>query len=285
MNEWLWRSLIRCIPKRTVSRLFGVMARQSWTRYFIPLYVRMYNIDTSELTKDLSQYTHLTDFFTRRLDLASRQVDMSPSSVVSPVDGTVSQLGKIDGNECIQAKGHDYNVDELLAGYESRATAFRNGCFLTLYLSPKDYHRVHAPASGFITEMIHQPGTLYPVNERGTRLVKRLFVNNERVTTVIQTPFGSMALVQVGAMNVGSVKVSYDERVQTNVIRRKVREEEYKPPIPIQKGEELGWFEFGSTVIVLFPPNAVTFLPDLQPGSSVRMGKSVARVLRDEEGS
>lgn len=284
MNERLWLSLMRCIPKRTISRIFGRMARQRWTRHFIPLYVKMYDIDTQELAKDLSYYAHLTDFFARKLKPASRQVDKAPNSVVSPVDGTVLQLGKIEGNRLIQAKGHDFTVEELLQGDRVKASIFQGGYFLTLYLSPKDYHRVHAPISGLITQMIHQPGTLFPVNERGVRLVKQLYVNNERVATFMQTLFGTMALVKVGATNVGSVKVSYDERVQTNVARGKAMTQLYEPPIPVQKGEEIGWFEFGSTVILLFPPDAITFLPNLRPGSTVRMGEAVGRTLHDKGG-
>lgn len=260
------------------------MARQRWTRHFIPLYVKMYDIDTQELAKDLSYYAHLTDFFVRKLKPASRQVDKAPNSVVSPVDGTVLQLGKIEGNRLIQAKGHDFTVEELLQGDRVKASIFQGGYFLTLYLSPKDYHRVHAPISGLITQMIHQPGTLFPVNERGVRLVKQLYVNNERVATFMQTLFGTMALVKVGATNVGSVKVSYDERVQTNVARGKAMTQLYEPPIPVQKGEEIGWFEFGSTVILLFPPDAITFLPNLRPGSTVRMGEAVGRTLHDKGG-
>lgn len=284
MNDRLWLWVVKGLPKRALSRLFGKVACQGWTRHFIPLYIKRYKIDTSELSKDIAEYAHLTDFFARQLKAQSRQVAPGEDRVTSPVDGTVTGFGKIDGHRLIQAKGRDYTLEELFRGAEEKAAAFLDGQFLTLYLSPADYHRVHAPVSGRVTEMVYQPGTLFPVNGRGIRLVERLFVNNERVTTFLSTHFGEVAIVKVGAMNVGSVKVAYDENVQTNRKRKKGKKCTYEPPVAVRKGEEIGWFEFGSTVILLFPRHTVTFLPDLKPGSSVRMGETIGRVLNCEGG-
>lgn len=292
MNDRLWLVIMQCTTKKTISRLFGWMARQSWSRHFIPLYIKMYNIDTNELDKDVSEYAHLTDFFVRRLCPGARQVDTAPDSVVSPVDGTVSQLGTIDGSKLLQAKGYDYTVEELLGGDRAQADAFLDGCFVTIYLSPKDYHRIHAPVSGTVTEMVYLPGSLFPVNERGVRLIDRLFVKNERIITYIQSSFGPIAVVKVGATNVGSINVWYDDRVRTNAYAGNApgdpggapaAKRVYAPGVFVRKGEEIGWFEFGSTVILLFPPKSVSFLQDIQPGSPARMGETIGTVLPGEE--
>nr|WP_256205597.1 archaetidylserine decarboxylase [Calditerricola satsumensis] len=170
-----------------------------------------------------------------------------------------------------------YRVRELLGSAE-KAAAYEGGAFVTLYLSPRDYHRIHMPVSGWITEYCYVPGTLFPVNPFGVRCVDGLFAKNERLITYIRTDWGEVAVVKVGATMVGSVCVTYDETVRTNVRRGKLTCRVLEVPHYAEKGEELGYFTFGSTVIVLFPRGTVRLRDDLCPGQAVRMGEPIGRV-------
>ncbi len=258
--------------------------RRKWSRRLIPLYIKMYRIDTRDVVKDVSEFDSLLDFFIRRLRADARPIDTHPERIVSPVDGTVAERGTIRDNQLIQAKGYAYTVEQLLGGDEARAASFYNGSFITLYLSPRDYHRIHAPIAAGIEAMRYIPGELYPVNERGIRLVRQLYVRNERLISYLLTDCGTVALVKVGATNVGSIKVDYDPTIGTNVKGARPAERLYEPAIAVHKGEELGRFEFGSTVILLFPPQCVTFLPRIKAGEAVRVGEPIAHVLSLKEG-
>ncbi|GAB6933121.1 archaetidylserine decarboxylase [Calditerricola satsumensis] len=271
----LW--CLRAVPKRSVSRLAGYLAASPMSRVLIPRFARTYGVNVDEAERPLEAYESLADFFTRRLKPGARPVAPGKDVVVSPVDGRVSQAGSIAEGTLLQAKGVTYRVRELLGSAE-KAAAYEGGAFVTLYLSPRDYHRIHMPVSGWITEYCYVPGTLFPVNPFGVRCVDGLFAKNERLITYIRTDWGEVAVVKVGATMVGSVCVTYDETVRTNVRRGKLTCRVLEVPHYAEKGEELGYFTFGSTVIVLFPRGTVRLRDDLCPGQAVRMGEPIGRV-------
>jgi phosphatidylserine decarboxylase len=228
--------------------------------------------------KQVGQFDNLLDFFVRELHDEARPIDPNPNLVVSPVDGVITQIGKIDEGTLIQAKGISYHVNDLLANIDD-AKFFLNGQFATIYLSPRDYHRIHSPIAGQISSLSYIPGNLYPVNESGVRLFPGLFVQNERVISYIEGNAGTVALVKVGATNVGSIKVAFDDQISTNTGgRHQQNKKVYVESIQMKKGEELGRFEFGSTVILLFEENAISWLPSIQECTSLKMGQPIAEV-------
>ena len=211
----------------------------------------------------------------------ARPIDSDAQSIVCPADGAVSQLGDIRGDAVFQAKGHYYSLVELLGGSSERAQPFVDGKFATIYLSPKDYHRVHMPFTGTLREMVHVPGDLFSVNTRTAENVPRLFARNERVVAIFDTEIGPMAVVLVGAMIVASV-----ETVSAGIVapaKRQVRSTNYqgdnRPPIVLEKGAELGRFRLGSTAIVCFGPGVAEWLPAFRDGSPTRMGERLGSRL------
>jgi phosphatidylserine decarboxylase len=259
-----------------MSRLMGYIARRPFSRRLIPLYIRYFDIDMEPVKKPLSEFENLVDFFVRAYREEARPIDFREEVVVSPVDGTISQCGMIEEGRLFQAKGHYYSLTELLGETEAQVKPFYNGQFMTIYLSPRDYHRIHIPVTGGVEAMTYIPGELYPVNQWGVQKVPRLFSRNERLVTHVQSPFGRIALVKVGATNVGSIKVVYDQDIVTN--RRKARyiHKVYPEAYSMSKGAELGRFEFGSTVILLFEPQMIDWVSELKPGKTLRMGQPIA---------
>jgi phosphatidylserine decarboxylase len=277
--RWFWRS----IPKKLVSSWVGKIAQKSFSRHFIPLYIKHFQIDLAPIKKPIDQFENLLDFFVREYRPETRPIAMETDLLVSPVDGRVSQVGSIKQGSLFQAKGINYTLEELLGKQQKYIDRFINGSFLTVYLSPRDYHRIHMPLTGKITESTYIPGQLYPVNEWGVKWIPGLFVVNERLITYIQTELGVVALIKVGATNVGSIKVTYDSDVVTN--RRgaaSLEHKVYSPPHTLKKGEEVGRFEFGSTIILLLEPGFAEWVKDLKPGTTVQMGQPLARIKRKE---
>jgi phosphatidylserine decarboxylase len=210
------------------------------------------------------------DLFTRRLKPGARPLDPDPKAVLCPVDGRLYAEGPIDKGLLLQAKGRTFTLSALLAN-EERAAAFEGGSYITLYLSPRDYHRVHCPIDAEITGYTYVPGELYPVNPAAVANVDGLFARNERLITHLSSPdFGQVDLVMVGATCVGHIKVAYDATVATNVGEHRVRQEVYTPTRRIGRGEELGVFEMGSTVILIVEPRVR--LEPLTPETPVRLG-------------
>ncbi|PTM59697.1 archaetidylserine decarboxylase [Desmospora activa] len=278
MKEKLLLSGLYLLPTRLLSRWVGRFARTPFSRRVIPYFIRRFDVDLAQVEKPVTQYETLMDFFVRGLKEGSRPVDRDPVSVVCPVDGTVSQVGTIQGDNLIQAKGVDYSLEALLGGDKNDVNAFRGGTFLTLYLSPRDYHRIHTPVAGRVTHLTWIPGTLFPVNQLGVKRIPGLFTKNERLITYMETTAGRMALIKVGATNVGSIRVTYDAEIGTNRSgQKRMLRREYKVP-PKEKGEEIGRFEFGSTVILLFPAQRVEWLDEIKPGSNVLMGQRIGRL-------
>jgi phosphatidylserine decarboxylase len=195
--------------------------------------------------------------------------------VVSPVDGVVSQAGRAEGGRLVQAKGLDYALDALLAD-PALAARFRGGAFATLYLAPRDYHRIHFPLGGGVAGYRYVPGRLWPVNPASARGVPGLFTVNERLVTVLETPAGACAVVAVGATVVGRIRAAYDPAVPlSNLPGARPARRDYAEPIPVGKGQELAAFELGSTVVLVLAPGRAALRDDLQPGMRVRMGEAL----------
>lgn len=284
MKDWVLRLLWKGLPKKGISRFVGYMARKPFSRRLIPYYIKHFQIDLTPVKKPLDQFENLLDFFVREYHQNARPIDPRQDVIVSPVDGAVSQIGTIEDGMLLQAKGISYSVLELLGGNEEHTKRFLGGKFVTIYLSPRDYHRIHMPIQGEISEITYIPGKLYPVNKLGVRLIPGLFAKNERVISYITSPIGIVALIKVGATNVGSIRVTFDEKIVTNPRRRqKVKHIHYAKPQRMRKGDELGRFEFGSTVILLFEPNKIEWLIPEKPGVPVQMGQPIARMEKNEE--
>ncbi|PWK15522.1 archaetidylserine decarboxylase [Tumebacillus permanentifrigoris] len=278
MNDRLQLFLMNMIPKNSISRLVGTFASSGLSRSFIPMYIRKFNINVDEAEHPVEAYPSLVEFFVRRLKPHLRPVATGPHVVVSPVDGKVSQYGRIDGGRVVQAKGVTYTVEELLGGDKERAQRYDGGTFLTVYLSPTDYHRIHTPLEGQVTGYTYVPGTLFPVNPFGVRAVAGLFAKNERLITYFATTAGEVALVKVGATIVGSVKVLYDVKAGTNIRGGRLEKKDVTNGPRYAKCEEVGRFEFGSTIILLFEPGAVELIDDLYPERVVRLGEAIGTV-------
>ena len=266
------------MPKQAMTTLAGRIASRRGGRFttaLIRAFVAQYGVDMSEAANpDIASYGTFNDFFTRALKPGARSIADTPW--VCPVDGAISQFGATDGDRILQAKGHHYSVAALLGGDESLATEFEHGAFATLYLSPRDYHRVHMPCDGDLRRMIYVPGTLFSVNAVTARGVPGLFARNERVVCLFASPRGPFVLTLVGATIVGSVATVWHGTVNT---RRpgELREWRYREgDVVLAKGSEMGRFLLGSTVVLLFPRKTLAFNPRWAPGRAVRLGEPMA---------
>ncbi len=227
--------------------------------------------------QEISEFEHFNAFFTRELAKGARPIDPHPLSFVSPSDGRISQAGRITNDRIIQAKGRTYSLRSLLAGDPS-CTEFANGFFHTIYLSPRDYHRVHIPFGGTLQRMIHVPGRLFSVAPYTVRQVPDLFARNERVISLFDTSHGPMAVVLVGAMLVSSMETVWSGVVTPPRGRKISRGDWSRRGITLQKGEEMGRFNMGSTVILLLPPGAVSSVEHYESGDNVVMGQKLGRL-------
>ncbi|EWM42131.1 phosphatidylserine decarboxylase [Bordetella holmesii 41130] len=253
-------------PHHLVSRAMGVLADSRAPEIknaMISRFVRRYQVDMSQaLIEDPRAYASFNEFFTRALKPDARPLDDDPHTIVSPADGAISQLGPIQAGRIFQAKGHSFGLSALLGGDDQRAAPFEGGDFATIYLSPKDYHRVHMPVTGTLREMIHIPGRLFSVNPLTASHVPELFARNERVACIFDTEHGPMALVLVGAMIVASIETVWAGLVTPH--KRQVRSMRYdalgREPITLTRGAEMGRFKLGSTVVVLFGPRRIRWL-------------------------
>jgi phosphatidylserine decarboxylase len=266
---------MRVVPKkplsRAVRRLASIRSRAAVRRF-----AARYQVAVEDAERPLEDYDSLLAFFTRRLKPGIRPIDPDPRALICPVDGAYLVGGPIGEGQLYQAKDRAFTLDALLADDHAHER-FRTGAYFTLYLSPKDYHRIHAPASGVISGYTYLPGALYPVNAAAVAHVDQLFAKNERLITHIETErFGKVEVVKVGATCVGHIKVAYDPEVATNCGASEVKEKRYDPPIPIERGADLGVFEMGSTVIVVVE-RGVAPVP-MEPGSTVRLGTPLAHV-------
>jgi phosphatidylserine decarboxylase len=276
---WKW------LPKKRISHCMGKFAKQRWSRYFIPIYIKIFNVDIEFVKKPLRQFNNLLEFFTRELLPEAHPVDFSERVIISPVDGTISQMGTIKQGSLLQGKGIFYSLEQLLGNRKQYVDKFMGGQFVTIYLSPRDYHRIHMPIASEVMESTYIPGELYPVNRFGVGKVPGLFAINERIVSYLYTACGYVALIKVGATNVGSIKVVFDEQITTNPRQSKPIEHKVYSHVHLHKGDEIGWFEFGSTVILLFEPNRIKWMMEAKPGATVQMGEGLARMIIDDEKS
>ncbi|HLA75072.1 MAG TPA: archaetidylserine decarboxylase [Gammaproteobacteria bacterium] len=274
------------LPQHLLSRLMYLLTRvrwQPWKNWQIRWFIRRYQVDMGiALQPDPIQYPTFNSFFTRALHSTARPVVSGAGEIACPVDGTVSQAGKISESTLFQAKGHSYTLERLLGGPVARAAPFKNGRFATLYLAPKDYHRIHMPLRGQLCDMTYVPGRLFSVNTRTARAVPRLFARNERVITIFDTEAGPMAVILVGALFVGSMETVWEGTI-TPPYGRSVhtwdyRRQEAGSPIILERGQELGRFNMGSTVIVLFGPNQMDWDSAITEDAPTRMGQLLGRL-------
>ncbi|MFO0724567.1 MAG: archaetidylserine decarboxylase [Myxococcota bacterium] len=264
---------IELLPEKEISRLVRRGADLP-----LPLVIRRfaaaYGVNLEEAEKPVEEYRSLLDFFTRRLKPGARPIDPRPEVLACPVDGLLDVVGTITQDRLVQAKGRDYSLAALI-GDSDRARRYEGGTFFTLYLSPKDYHRVHCPAAAMVNGYTYVPGSLFPVNANAVQHVDGLFAQNERLITHLESEvFGSIEYVMVGATCVGHIKVAYDRAVATNVGGKELERRTYQPPIPLDRGGELGVFELGSTVVLLTQPGLT---PLLSPGTPVQVGMALAK--------
>lgn len=283
MNGKLFLIFQHLAPQHLLSRVVGAIAACRWgfvKTPFISWFSKRYAVNLDEAKcSDLSQFKSFNDFFTRELKPGMRPIDRDDGALVSPADGAINQLGSISNGTLLQAKGRHFNLVSLLGGDAELAEPFQEGCFCTVYLSPKDYHRVHMPLAGRLTRMIHVPGKLFSVNQFTSENVDSLFARNERVVCLFETARGPMALVLVGAMIVASVDTVWAGQVcpgrQTST---HVNYEDQIPPVQIGKGEEMGRFKLGSTVVAVFGPGMVQLQADLAAADAVKMGQRIGTI-------
>lgn len=245
---------------------------------FIRFIVANYKVNVAEAAQtDLTSYPSFNAFFTRALRSDVRPVAEGCNRVVSPVDGAISQLGPINTGRIIQAKGRDYSVLELLGGDQALAKQFEQGQFATIYLSPRDYHRIHMPLMGKLQQMRYIPGKLFSVSPRTARTVPNLFARNERVVTVFETELGPMVLVLVGAIFVGSMETVWANKI-TPPYGKNIQHWHYdgEQAVVLKKGQEMGRFNMGSTVVMLLPQQSQLFKQELVPGAAIQLGQAMS---------
>jgi phosphatidylserine decarboxylase len=231
------------------------------------------------IEEDIRAYPDFNSFFTRALKPDARPLATEANAILCPVDGAVSQAGKIDGDAIFQAKGHSFSLQTLLGGHKAWHSKFENGLFATLYLSPKDYHRIHMPLTGTLQEVIHVPGRLFSVNPVTTRKVPGLFARNERVACLFETEHGPMGMVLVGAINVASIETVW-QGVITPPAGKRIQSWDYGDKnLVLQTGEEMGRFNMGSTVILLFGPQQVEWTDSVTAEAPVKMGELLGTTI------
>ncbi|ATG73046.1 archaetidylserine decarboxylase [Zobellella denitrificans] len=273
------------LPKHLISRLVGLLAAMEGgrlTQWLIRRFIQRYRVDMNEAQyPDPAHYLSFNDFFTRPLKDGVRPLVQGEELLAMPVDGAISQLAPIQQGRIIQAKGHDFSARALLGGDKALAEPFMGGDFATIYLAPRDYHRIHMPLDGVLRTMIYVPGELFSVNPLTAERVPELFARNERVVCIFDTAAGPMALVLVGATIVASIETVWAGTI-TPPVGKRVQRWDYEPATAprLAKGEEMGRFKLGSTVVCLFAPGRVTLSDSLRPGTPTRMGTEFGRLNR-----
>jgi phosphatidylserine decarboxylase len=280
--ETLFVALQYLLPHHLLSRLMHAVTRiemRDFKDMLIRRVIDWYKVDMSEaLETNPRAYRSFNDFFTRALRPDARPVAEATDAIACPADGTLSAAGDIEDGYLFQAKHHDYSLLELLGGDPTLSRLFEEGSFATIYLSPRDYHRVHMPFSGKLKKMVHVPGRLFSVNDTTCQKVPRLFARNERVIALFDTDIGPMAVIMVGAIFVASIDTVWAGTVTP--VHQRISRWDYPPTsrakaITLDKGEEMGRFNMGSTVILLFGKDAVEWEEELTPGAKVKMGQAV----------
>ena len=281
----LFIALQRLLPKYLMTALVHRIARirqVAIKNFLIRQFIRLYRVDTEQLLHPVPDgYETFNDFFIRALADGSRPVSENSDDIVSPVDGTVSAAGALDGEQLIQAKGHHYSLSDLLASDTADAERFAGGAFATIYLAPYNYHRVHAPVAGKLTAIRYIPGALYSVNYATVRQLPRLFTRNERVACHLDTECGPMILLFVGALNVGTINTIWtgDIRPRKVGVVEAFNLNSLQVKSDFARGDTLGWFNMGSTVILITPPGSGDGFARLAAGQALRMGEMIGRFM------
>jgi len=255
--KYLYRILIELTNRRWLSQLLQKFSKSSLSKRFIYSFIRAYTINVHEIEKDVSQYANLHEFFTRKLKNGARQVDMDPLTVVSPVDGVIADLGNIDEADNFVVKGKNYSLYELV-GNEEVVEKYRGGSYFVIYLSPRDYHRIHSPIDAKIGRNWGLGSVSYPVNEMGLTYGKSPLTKNRRLITTLEHAKGDVLLIKVGAMFVNSIIPTYQSK-------------------QVEKGEEIAYFSFGSTVILLFKKDQIHIASGCKSNKIVTYGEIIAR--------
>ena len=265
------------LPHHFISRIVFWLSRvqKRWFKnLLINNYARHFKIDMRDaLEPSLAAYPSMNAFFTRALKPDARPL-AAGDDLVSPVDGTISQIGKIDDGELFQAKGHHYSLVKLLGGDATLSKPFEEGGFATIYLSPRDYHRIHMPLDGTLTDMIYVPGRLFSVAPFSVNHVAGLFARNERVVCLFDTAYGKLAVILVGAISVAAIGTTWAGLI-TPPPGKNIRAIHYEDNILLKRGMEMGRFNMGSTVILLTENNAPEWLPELKAEQKVKMGQAL----------
>ena len=269
------------LPQHGLSRLMYRLTRsrfKPWKNLMIHGAIRLYRVDMREARKErAADYVSFNDFFTRQLKPEARTWDVDAAHIISPVDGAISRIGRLAGADLIQAKGRLYSLRQLLAADDKTSERFKDGCYATLYLSPRDYHRVHMPATGRLIKSIYVPGRLFAVNKASVRSVDHLFAVNERFISLFETEAGLLAQIMVGAIFVGGLQTVWLGEI-TPAKKRRVTVHEYKDrEIILRQGQEFGQFNMGSTVILIFEKDKIEWLKNLKINDAVRVGQILGK--------
>ena len=279
MKDFLFIACQHCLPHHLLSRLTGKLAgcRIAWFKNrLIRWFIKRYQVDMDiAVNPDPDSYQHFNDFFTRALMTGQRPIAEGEKVITCPADGCISQIGQVQQGRIFQAKGQEYSLLELVGGDPALADLFEDGSFATVYLSPKDYHRVHMPLAGKLQTMIHIPGVLFSVNDITAERVPRLFTRNERVICLFTTDVGPMVIILIGAMIVASIETVWAGLVAPQ--KKQVRTWYYTKDgsLTLNKGEEMGRFKLGSTAILLFGKGVATWSAALGAQSAVKMGEAI----------
>lgn len=277
--------LQRFLPHHFLSSVMYKITRieTKWFKnFFITKFIGMYDVDMSQAQNENERdYKCFNEFFTRPLKPEARPIAEGSNTIISPVDGTVSEVGRINNGQIFQAKGRSYSLETLVGGSPERAHFYKDGYFATLYLSPRDYHRIHMPIAGRIREMVHVPGRLFSVSPSTVRSVNRLFARNERVVAGFSTDAGPMAMILVGAIFVSSMETVWADTI-TPPNGKYLRQWSYdtQEPMHFDKAAEMGRFNMGSTVILLFPENSIQWEDNLVNGKTVQMGEKIGEIKK-----
>lgn len=268
------------LPQHTISRLVGwcAEARVPWFKnLFIAWFIKKYRVNMAEAAvEDYREYQTFNDFFIRKLKTNARTIATDVNGIVSPADGAIAQLGNIIENQMLQAKGHQFDLTSLLAGDQALANLFFNGAFATIYLAPYNYHRVHMPLDGKLVQTIYVPGKLFSVNQQTATYIPQLYSRNERFICIFESNAGRFALIFVGALIVAGIQTAW---MNVPVRSQQLLTETFSSPLTFTKGDELGYFKLGSTVILLFEKNRSQWLTSLHTGSTTQFGQLIGHAI------
>lgn len=283
MIDWIKVRTQYILPKHLLSRLVGKLAAAkagALTQFLIKRFIKAFNIDMQEaMHEEPSEYDTFNAFFTRQLKDGIRPIVEGDNILCHPVDGKISQFGDIVGDKVFQAKGHDYSLTTLLGGKPELAECFKGGKFATIYLAPRDYHRIHMPIKGKLTDTLHVPGELFSVNPLTAANVPGLFARNERVVALFDTSAGKVAMVLVGATIVASIETVWAGNITPPAGKYVQHWQHNQDDIELNKGEEMGRFKLGSTVVLCFESNKIEF-EDLSAGDVTRLGEALATQIQ-----